>query len=303
MRRTTALLAAVALLLVGTAGAAVARPFPDVIDLPPGFQPEGIAAGRGSTFYVGSLADGAVYRGDLRTGRGDVLVPGEPGRVTVGIEVDRRGRVFAAGGPTGAAAVYDGRTGETLAEYRLATGETFVNDVVVTRDAAWFTDSVNPVLYRVPIGRGGDLGRPQTVPLSGDIVYGEGFNANGIEAGPGGRTLVIVQSSTGLLFTVDAATGRTRTIDTGDQTFANGDGLLRVGRTLYVVRNQDQLIVAVRLSGGYERGQVVGQVTSEDFDVPTTIARFGRSLYAVNARFGTPPTPDTAYTVVRVDRP
>ena len=31
-----------------------------------------------------------------------------------------------------------------------------------------------------------------------------------------------------------------------------------------------------------------------------TVAAFGPYLYAVNARFGTPPTPDTTYTVVRL---
>jgi hypothetical protein len=36
--------------------------------------------------------------------------------------------------------------------------------------------------------------------------------------------------------------------------------------------------------------------------VPTTIARYGRGLYLPNARFDTPPTPDTEYSVVRIDR-
>jgi hypothetical protein len=35
--------------------------------------------------------------------------------------------------------------------------------------------------------------------------------------------------------------------------------------------------------------------------VPTTVTRAKHSLYAVNARFGTTPTPDTPYAVVRVD--
>lgn len=303
MTRVPALLASVALLVLLLAPTAAAWPFPDVIDLPDGFQPEGIATGRGTTFFVGSLADGAVYRGDLRTGRGGVLVPGQEGTVTVGIEVDRRDRVFAAAGETGRAAVYDGRTGETLATYQLTTGATFVNDVSVTRSGAYFTDSVNPVVYRLPIAPNGDLGEPETLPLTGDIAYGPGFNANGIEATADGRTLVIVQSSTGLLFTVDPTTGETATIDTGGATFVNGDGLLLEGRTLYVVRNQDDVIVAVRLAGDLSSGRVEGEVTSDDFDVPTTVARFGNGLYAVNARFGTAPTPDTAYTVVRVDRP
>ena len=64
-----------------------------------------------------------------------MLVEGQPGRSAIGIKVDRRNRLFVAGGPTGMAFVYDARTGEDLASYRLTpegTAATFVNDVVVT---------------------------------------------------------------------------------------------------------------------------------------------------------------------------
>ncbi len=36
-------------------------------------------------------------------------------------------------------------------------------------------------------------------------------------------------------------------------------------------------------------------ITDPDFDVPTTIDEFGKRLYAVNARFTTPPTATTPY--------
>ena len=39
--------------------------FPKIILLPNGWQPEGIASGSGTSFYVGSLADGAIYVGDF----------------------------------------------------------------------------------------------------------------------------------------------------------------------------------------------------------------------------------------------
>ena len=44
------------------------KPFPDRIELPDGFQPEGITIGPGATAYVGSLATGAIYAVNLRTG-------------------------------------------------------------------------------------------------------------------------------------------------------------------------------------------------------------------------------------------
>ena len=86
MRRLIAVLTAataVAAILAAGPSASASSEFPDVIALPDGFAPEGIAVGRGSSFYVGSLADGSVYRGDLRTGEGDVIVTPEGLRLIV----------------------------------------------------------------------------------------------------------------------------------------------------------------------------------------------------------------------------
>jgi sugar lactone lactonase YvrE len=286
-------------------GAAGASAFPETIRLPDGWQPEGIASGRGTSLYVGSLANGAVWKGDARTGRGRVLVPGQDGRVAVGLKVDRRNRIFVAGGPTGKAFVYDARTGADLASYQLAPAgdATFVNDVVVTRRAAYFTDSLNQQLYVVPLGRRGRLpgqDAVRTLPLTGDLQYTTGFNLNGIAAAKGGRVLVVVQGNTGQLFKVDPRSGATREIDLGGVALTNGDGLLLRGRTLLVVRNRLNRIAVVRLSRTLGSGQVVAHLTDPDFDVPTTIASTAGRLYAVNARFGTAPRPDTRYDIVRV---
>ena len=43
-------------------------------------------------------------------------------------------------------------------------------------------------------------------------------------------------------------------------------------------------------------------LTDPDFDVPTTLAIAKGALFTVNARFTTPPTPETAYAVVRGGR-
>ena len=274
------------------------RSFPDRIALPPGFQPEGIAVGRGSTFYVGSIPTGAVFKGDLRTGQGDVFVSATPGRAAIGLE-EAGGVLWVAGGPTGKAFLYDARTGADIAQLTLTTGPTFINDVVVTRRAAFFTDSVNPFVYRVDRR----TLAVTALPLTGDLAYATGFNVNGIDATPNGRTLVLVQSNTGKLFTADAATGVTREIDLDGQTVPNGDGILLQGKTLYVVQNRLNLIAKVRLSGDLSSGTVVSRTGITGFQVPTTIARFGNRLYAVNARFGTPPTPETTYDVVGFRRP
>jgi sugar lactone lactonase YvrE len=303
VRRVLALLvlAAVAV-LPATAGAAT---FPDTIRLPDGWQPEGIASGRGTSLYVGSIPTGAVWKGDARTGRGDVLVAGQAGRSAIGIKVDRRNRLFVAGGATGQAFVYDARTGADLASYQLAPAgaATFVNDVVVTAKAAWFTDSRIQQLYALPLGHHGRLpaqSRVRTLPLTGDLVYGEGNNLNGIVAARGGRVLLSVQTNTGKLFRIDPRSGVTREVDLGGASLLNGDGMLLAGRTLFVVQNRDNKIAVVKLSGSLHRGRVVATLTDPDFDVPTTIAFTAGRLYAVNARFGTTDPQPARYDIVRV---
>jgi len=295
-------------LVLAATPASGARDWPEVIPLPTGFQPEGIDIAGGHTFYVGSIPTGAVYRGDLRTGQGEVLVPAQSGRAAIGVDVDGRKRIFVAGGPTGMAWVYDARTGATLASYQLSEGPpTFVNDVIVTKDAAWFTESQQAVLYRLPIGPGGELGSQadvQRVPLTGEFMMGPGFNVNGIDATPDGETLVIVQSNLGRLYTVEADTGVADLIELtgGSGNVMQGDGILLDGRTLYVVQNRMNQIAVIKLTRGLASGTITGLLTDSDFDVPTTIAEFGKYLYAVNARFGVMDPATQPFSVVRVER-
>jgi sugar lactone lactonase YvrE len=281
--------------------------FPDVLPLPDGFQPEGIAVGRGTTFYVGSIPTGDIYRGDLRSGEGEVFIHAPEGRQAIGLKYDERtGLLFVAGGPTGYAYVYNGETGEMVADIQLSTEPRFINDVAVTRDAAYFTNSFQQVLYRIPLEKNGELPDDPVVEeimLGGDYMFTPGaFNANGIAATPNGKTLIIVNSTEGALYTVDPNTGDATRIDLGGGSVPNGDGILLQGKTLYVVQNRLNQIAVVELSADLTEGKIVDTITSSLFRVPTTIARFGSDLYAVNARFGTPPTPDTEYEVVRVDR-
>ena len=285
--------------LLAAAAAAGGAAFADRIELPDGWQPEGIAAGRGHDLFVGSIPTGAILRIDARTGEREIAVPGATGRAAIGLKVDRHERLFVAGGPTGKAFVYDAGSGDLLAEFQLAPAgaATFVNDVVLTRQAAYFTDSLRAVLYVVD----SDLSGARELPLQGFEMQ-PGFNLNGIVASPNGRTLVAVQSNTGLLWRIDPRTGAAQPIDLGGATLVNGDGLLLDGRTLYVVQNEFNQIAVVRLDPGFESGEVVRTITSGDFAVPTTIARAGGSLYAVNARFGTTPAPDTEYWITRVRR-
>ena len=229
-----------------------------------------------------------------------------PGTQSLGMKVGRRGRLFVAGGQGGDGRVVDTRTGRVLRSYDFATGETFVNDVVLTRGFAWFTDSLKGQLYGLPLGRGGRLPRQSqvvTLPLTGDWEQTPDLNANGIARTPDGRALLVVQSSTGFLFRVNPRTGVARRVDLGDTLLTNGDGLLNRGRTLFAVQNQLNQVAVLTLSRSGRSGRLVDTLTSRAFDVPTTVARYGRYLYLPNARFSTPPTPTTEYTANRIRAP
>ena len=284
------------------------RPFPSRIELPDGFQPEGIALGPGPTAWFGSRTDGDIYEVSLRTGVGSVISQGPgAGSPSVGMKSDRQGRLYVAGGNTGTARIIDIDSGAVVADLALTAGTSFVNDVVLTKSAAWFTDSFRAQLYRVDRGPDGEPGTAvTTVPLTGEWVQGTGFGANGISTTPTGRGLLVVNSTSGLLYRVDPATGHAAEVDTGGAFLTMGDGMLRHGRTLYVVRNGISEVAVLRLSRTGLTAHLVRTITADDlpestsFDVPTTVARFGSHLYLPNARFATPPTPTTDYWVTKV---
>ena len=155
MRRLLLLALAAALV----APAALAKGvFPATIPLPDGFQPEGIAIGDGTTFYVGSIPTGAIYAATCAPAPGRCGSRAPPAAPPPASKYDR-GRLWVSGASTGKAFVYDAKTGRLIREYQLATGGSrFVNDVVVTKGAAYFTDSARPVLYRIALSATGAPG-------------------------------------------------------------------------------------------------------------------------------------------------
>jgi hypothetical protein len=267
----------------------------DRVDLPAGWRPEGITSLDGA-LYVGSLADGAIWKVDAATRQGEVFVPGTEGSVAVGVEADAaNGRIWVAGGDTGEVRAYAADSGELLATYTFEGG--FLNDLVATPEAVFVTDSNVQQLGVIPIGADGALPDPSaasSLPLTGDLVYQEdAFNVNGIVAAPEG--LILVQSATGGLFRVDPATGESTAIDTGGADLTFGDGLELSDSTLYVSRNQAEVIASLELDEALSTATLVGEATSESLDIPSTLALAGADLWIVNARFGTEATPETEY--------
>src|SRR6266542_673786 len=286
--------------------------FPARIDLPNGSFPEGIESGPGTSFFVGSLLDGTIWKGDLRTGSVAVLAAGAPGRASVGISYEPgRDRIWVAGvGPpllgNADVRVYDASSGALLATYQ-PPGVGLLNDVAVTREAVYVTDSSFPQLVVIPLARDGALPPPSaatTLPVGGDFLQtpgnnpAPGINMNGIVAEDG--VLLVAQSSTGKLFQVDPATGVAEELDLGGVNLGYPDGLELLGHTLYVVRPFQNRVTVIALGSRLAGGVVLGHLIDPSFDEPSTATVAAGRLWAVNLRFTTPSTPTTSYWITRL---
>jgi hypothetical protein len=312
MRRHPLIVGVFLLTVAGAATQSQAPVYPELIPLPVGFGPEGIAVGNGSTFYAGAALGshpsvlGQILVGDLRTGDLSQLVA-PTGRPALGMKFDPRSSLlYVAGGPSGTGSVFDAASGAEVAVYQFRPASpfpppppptTFINDVIVTRDAAYFTDSFVPVLYRVALG---PRSEPSTqfdeIPLPAVFGAGPAPRANGIAADPSGKYLIVNHTTAGQLYRIETATYTARPIDLSGGNVLNADGLLLDGTALYVVQNANNQVAVVELSPDFSSGAILRYIT-EPFasnpatKVPTTIAEFGHSLYAVTAGFA-PPAPD-----------
>jgi sugar lactone lactonase YvrE len=161
----------------------------------------------------------------------------------------------------------------------------------------------------VPLGKRGQIGTPQRLPLTGDWVQVPNmFGANGITATRNGRWLIVAQSvapegdGTSALYRVNPRTGVARRIEVEEGVVQNADGIELHGRTLYVVQNFSNSIAKLRMEDNFTEAEVRRVITDSDFRIPTTATRVGSRLWAVNARFGTTPGPNVDYEIVAVPR-
>jgi sugar lactone lactonase YvrE len=247
--RRVALAGGVVVLGAALTAPAVAGPGPEVIVLPGAESAEGLASGRGATFYAGDLFGGDIFRGNYQRGTAELLIDVPEGRMAVGMKFDRpSGLLFVAGGPGGLGYVYDVTTGDTVASYQF-TGvpDSFTNDVAITPAGAWFTDSRQPQLYFVPINAAGQPGPSRVLPLTGPAADTSGdFNLNGIAATANGARLIVGHSANGALYVVNPTTGASATV--AGVSVPDADGLVLKGRRLWVVQGFRNLVTRVSLS-------------------------------------------------------
>jgi hypothetical protein len=297
------------------------KAFPTRVPALTGAPPEGFTIGKGTIAYNSSV-DGSIYRVDLRSGEGETIVQAEPDFdiesqcFKLGLRVDPRSNyLFVAGCVTGEAYVYDADTGEAIETYPLAAFGNVINDVVITREAVFFTDFTAPFLYRLPLSRNGRLppgAAALPIPLAGNTESDDlasPATANGIVASPNGDTLIIGDSSTAQIYRVDPLTGHSDRIMVDKPLTGFIDGIVLRQNTLYILSpanpgDPDDIdrIQIVTLDKDWLTGIRLDDMTDpENLDGVASGAMFGNTLYVNNARYTTLPGPDAEYWITRLN--
>jgi sugar lactone lactonase YvrE len=294
-------------LVAGPSPAAQAhnRPTTYIVTNDPGTFLEGITVTNEGTMYVTNVGTGAVYRGSTSDAQLSPFLPaGSDGRTqATGIHTDQFGRIFIAGYATGTMYVYD-RSGHLLAARPAPDPNAILNDLVITRDAVYVSDSQVGVVWRAALD-GPSIGNlTEWVPAS--AFPSPPVFLNGIVATPDGRVALVADQGTDLLFRVDLQARTASTVNVAGGTMG-ADGLVLEGHHLYGVVNfpnsSGGFDFAVRLADlnhDLTAGQVVAQSQPEGLDeTPTTLARDRDRLLWVNSQLGNP-APAPPFTVTEV---
>jgi sugar lactone lactonase YvrE len=254
--------------------------------------------------YVGSLADGTLYRlsGAVKA---EVWSPGgQDGRMSVaGVKVDAGRRLWAAGGYGGTLWVYDLASRGLLARMDTGARPSLVNDIAFgPRGEAYVTDSQAPTLFRADgdpliLGPWADLAA-QGVP------WPDGLNLNGVVLTPDGRHVVACQTNLGRFWRVELATGKVGEVALDGGPLEHCDGLAIGGSTLYIAVNARNLVAVASLADDGSEGRVHTVLRSGAFAFPTAVALSRGRLLVVNGQLnemgGRPRLP---FTVVAIAIP
>ena len=293
------------------------KPFPKRVPAQIGAAPEGFTIGKGHTAYNGGV-DGSIYKMNLRSGEGEILVEAEPGAnvaegdcFKLGMRVDpRTNYLFVAGCFHGNAYVYDADTGEEIMKYQFTpVGESVINDIAITKDAVYFTDFAQPVIYSLPVSKNGGIPAAEdaaiAIPLTGDFGAADccGAFANGIAATPDGKTLIVGHSGLSKIFRVDPSTGYAAEIivEPPITEFGFIDAIVLHNDTLFILSPEPEGVYVVTLSKDMLSGELSEFITDPDLDGVASGAIFGSSLYVNNARYNDFPAFPTEYWVTKLN--
>lgn len=301
---------AVALLVATSAQANPHKPDTYVVSNEADFQPEGIGVTNAGVIYVSSIGTGDIYRGHVKSTEFELFSDGAAvdRERSLGVHSDDKGRVFVAGVSHLDVYAADG----TLLAHRPAAagpiGDPELNDLAITHDAVYVTDSTNAVIWRASL-EGGEIGQLERWFDARDVYPGfppQFFFLNGIAASPAGDVLLVSSQGLESLIRVDVRTGDSQLVDLGDHTYGP-DGIELRGNTVfgvlnYAAPNDEQGVYVAQLNDDYTTGTVTCSVVEEDFDTPSTLGLSRNRILVVNSQIdnglGTPP-----YTISSVRNP
>jgi len=263
-------------------GGSQIRPARIAFNLPDGFTyPEGVAldptTGR---VYVTSVQTGAIAVAEPGSDSATVWLPaGSDGRKmpTLGIEFGAD-RVWIVS----MNALYEYRTDGTFIARHDPDGtrDAGLNDVAITDDGAYVTDSSSSLLWYLPLDARSDL---QLEPIDIDDTSVKFDAFNGIEALPDG-TLLVNQFIGNLLFHVDPRVPSAVVIDLDQALAYGGDGMSLDGNTLWVVNAGLDAIDRVELCPGFDCGTVTKGERDPMLSFPTDVQVMGDVVLVVNSQ-------------------
>jgi len=275
------------------------------------FFPEGIAYNnKTGIFYTGSVANGDIVQVNVQSGETKLFSLGKSQNrnAATGMKIDRMNRLWVCGGPDNKIQVLD-LNGQLLKSWdtQALFGSGFINDCIIDNTHIYFTDTRVRKIYRASV-TGNTLGDLEEWLTFSDaqIPYSPtGTNANGIEATPDNKYLIVVISYSGKLYRIDKTTKSITEIILNTPVTA-GDGLYLDGTMLYVSRNATNQIFRVALNKDYSAGTVLGGGFGTNLLFNTTIARAGDYFLVVNGQLNRrsgPTPPVLPFSVSRVPIP
>ena len=264
--------------------------------------PESVTVDQSSgSFFVGSVKEGTIYKGDVDRPTLKVFSPGgADGRSIATGMFFANNRLVVAGRQTGLMFVYNTKNGSLISKLDngLRTGQTFLNDTTFAPDgSAYVTDSVNPVLYRLAPTSTGQYELQEFLKFEGTpVTYvnapgAEGINVNGIVATSDGRYLIIGKRNENMLFRVDLNSRDIIPVNMPAGMLNTPDGLFLQGNTLYVTQNLPKAIAVVRLSSDFSHAELESVINHPTFAFPTSVARYKNRLLVVSSQFDTAGSP------------
>lgn len=306
--------------------------------LPDGFKSEGITKGQGSTFYVGSLLDGRIYRGDLDSCTGEVLDSTKDSDEGMVVGMDYYKNMLVLAGGRSCKVVIRDRTGRLRKTVQIESHPDdgcFLNDVKIGKKNVYVTNSFAKEIYMISIHELRSRRRNvvfKTINTNCSIPFTAGqFNNNGIEVVQVDKQeqLLVANYFDGSVFLVNPTSGNAKRVKL-DIDLQSPDGLLlekdRQSDEVFlsVVENSRGMVSLFRLSDDYETGSLVsyladtrmlGYNNPKEHEVnitysnqfPTTHTRINGEYLVVLGRFADcapfQPCPNVSFNVLQISLP